>query len=209
MMDIADVNAIVAAMPIDEVDCDHDLLALYRDPSATQRVLSLLLDPFRGDDISAVVGTESRGFLIGGMAAALLGVGFVAVRKHGRYLPGKKYRTTSEPDWEGKQTTFEIQSTSLSIRDRVVVVDDWYTTGSQARATMGLIRETGASVVGAAVVVEEGTNATDGRLGKFHALLNWSPQQNVFTVSKYNRLSISPCCAAKEFQTEILRSSSV
>jgi adenine phosphoribosyltransferase len=199
---LEDAKLIVSSMPVDEVSLDHDLLAMYRNPHAISRVLELLYEPFQQDGLTAIVGTESRGFLLGGMASVRYNLGFAAVRKQGRYLPGKKFDTLSEPDWEGKQTSFEIQSSALTAADRVLVVDDWYTTGSQARATMSLIRETGATAVGAAVVVEEGTDAENARLGKFHALLNWSEKAHEFVISRYNLATISRCCASRSFQTE-------
>ncbi|MEU5582701.1 hypothetical protein ABZ791_28285 [Streptomyces huasconensis] len=51
--------------------------AIFRDAEALAVVVAALAAPFRAEQITAVVGIESRGFLLGGAAAVELGVGFV------------------------------------------------------------------------------------------------------------------------------------
>jgi adenine phosphoribosyltransferase len=53
----------------------------------------------------------------------------------------------------------------------VLVVDDWFETGSQFRAARALLERAGATVVGASVVVDETAPALRPALGKFTALI--------------------------------------
>jgi adenine phosphoribosyltransferase len=55
--------------------------------------------------------------------------------------------------------------------DRDVLVDDWFETGAQALAARALIQETGATLVGMSIVVDDLNEEVRGRLGRLHALL--------------------------------------
>jgi adenine phosphoribosyltransferase len=52
-----------------------------------------------------------------------------------------------------------------------VLVDDWSETGAQALAARALIEETGATLVGMSIVVDDLGDEVRGRLGRMHALL--------------------------------------
>jgi adenine phosphoribosyltransferase len=55
--------------------------------------------------------------------------------------------------------------------DRVVLVDDWFETGAQALAARALIEETGATLVGMSIVVDDLNNEVRARIGRLHSLL--------------------------------------
>ncbi|MFG2651295.1 hypothetical protein [Streptomyces sp. NPDC048436] len=66
--------------------------AIFRDAKALAVVVALVA-PLRDERVTAVVGIESRGFLLGGAAAVELGVGFVPVCPEGRGdLPRRQTR---------------------------------------------------------------------------------------------------------------------
>ena len=93
----------------------------------------------------------SRGFIFGAPVAASLGVGFVPVRKPGK-LPHKTRRRSY--DLEYGTDALEMHADAVVEGARVVIVDDLLATGGTAAATVGLVREIGGEVVGAAFVVE-------------------------------------------------------
>jgi adenine phosphoribosyltransferase len=64
----------------------------------------------------------------------------------------------------------EMLRASLEPQDRVLVVDDWAETGSQATATRSLIERCGASYVGLSLLVDQLTdeNAGTSRPGRQH-----------------------------------------
>jgi adenine phosphoribosyltransferase len=163
---------------------DHDLLLMYEDVDRLKALAEMLVAPYRSMGITRVLGQEARGFLIGGICAVELGVGFVAARKDGSYMPGELVSAVSDPDWESKRVRFHMSKRSLSARDRVLVVDDWYTTGNQCRAIRRLVEDLGATFVGASVVVEEGYSDLSD-LGLFTALLRWNRDDRAFHPSPY------------------------
>ncbi|MDQ6989261.1 MAG: adenine phosphoribosyltransferase [Mariprofundaceae bacterium] len=103
------------------------------------------------DDIDAIVGIESRGFLFGAALAQLTGVGFVPIRK-----PGKLPADTHGIDYELEygMDRLEIHKDALSQGHKVVIVDDLLATGGTAAATVELVQTLGAEVAACLFVIE-------------------------------------------------------
>ena len=137
------------------VDGHADVWRVFRDPLALRAIVAALAAPLRSAGITVVAGVESRGFLLGGAAAIELGVGFVAIRKAGALFPGEKVSARTAPDYRGKQTTLLLQRATVGADDRVLLVDDWIETGSQALAVAQLIAECGARLAGISVLVDQ------------------------------------------------------
>ncbi len=132
-----------------------DVWHVFCDADAFHSVIAGMLAPFRDDSITAVAGIESRGFLLGGAAAIQLGTGFIAIRKTGSMFPGDKARLTTDRDYRGHHHELLIQRDSVHPDDRVLLVDDWAETGSQARAVQQLVSGCGAQVVGVSLMVDQ------------------------------------------------------
>jgi adenine phosphoribosyltransferase len=152
------------------VNSHADVWRLFDDPAVLVSVAQALVDPFRGE-VMKVAGIESRGFVLGTAAALALHVGFVPIKKAEGLLPGEKATTTTMPDWRGNRHTLRLQRAALQDGDRVLLVDDWIETGSQAAAAKLLIEACGAILVGVATVVTEAPPAALEALGRTHALM--------------------------------------
>jgi len=148
-----------------------DVWPVFRDGDAFGVVVRALVEPFRGKGITAVCGIESRGFLLGGAAAVELGVGFVAVRKGAGMFPGEKLVRRAEPDYRGLRHSLRVQRASLGPADRVLLVDDWIETGSQARAVRELVEAAGARLIGCAVLVDQLRPGSPVPPGRLHSLV--------------------------------------
>jgi adenine phosphoribosyltransferase len=149
-----------------------DITPLLRAPEALEYTVGALAEPFRGAGITLVAAIESRGFIFGSCVARLLGAGFVPIRK-----PGKLPWTTRRNEYvlEYGTDALEMHDDALSADDRVVLVDDVLATGGTAAAASCLIRESGASLVGVAMVIEllflEGRKKLDGI--EVHSLIQY------------------------------------
>jgi adenine phosphoribosyltransferase len=128
-----------------------DITPLLRSPEALETAVHALAEPFRDQRVSNIAAIESRGFIFGSCVARALGAGFVPIRKPGK-LPWTTRR--SEYQLEYGTDTLEIHDDALSANDRVVIIDDVLATGGTAAAATALVRELGATIVGAAVVIE-------------------------------------------------------
>lgn len=128
-----------------------DLTPLFADPLVFGRVVAWFAAAGRDAGADAVVGIESRGFLLGAPAALALGVPFVPIRKAGK-LP----RAVLEEayDLEYGSATLAIHEDALNRDARVLLVDDVLATGGTARAAATLVRRVGAQALALAVLLE-------------------------------------------------------
>ncbi|SEO58322.1 phosphoribosyltransferase [Amycolatopsis saalfeldensis] len=136
------------------IDGHADVWSLFRDPPTLAAVVKALADPYRAEGVTAVCGVESRGFLLGGAVAVELGAGFVAVRKGGLF-PGSKISRSTTPDYRGQRHRLRLQRAALRPDDRVLFVDDWIETGSQATTVRTMVEECGATWLGGSVIVDQ------------------------------------------------------
>lgn len=128
-----------------------DISPLLASPDAFAAAVAQMAEPFRNSGVTAVAGIEARGFLFGPGIAQQLGAGFVMVRKPGK-LPGEL--TGLDYELEYGTDRVELIAGAIDANDNVLVVDDVLATGGTLHAAAALVRETGAKVVGASVLVE-------------------------------------------------------
>jgi adenine phosphoribosyltransferase len=136
------------------VDGHADVLGLLADPEVLRRLTFALAEPFQDAGITKVAGVEARGFALGAPVALHLRAGFVPIRKGGGIHPGEKLRMATAPDWRGEVNQLEVQRSVLEPEDRVLIVDDWAETGSQAWAR-SLIEGCGSVYVGLSLLVDQ------------------------------------------------------
>jgi adenine phosphoribosyltransferase len=148
-----------------------DVLGLLADGAFLARAIEALTGPFETEGITKVAGVEARGFVFGAAAAVRLGAGFVPVRKPGSVHPGPKAVHVSEPDWRRRELAYELQRAALSEADRVLLVDDWAETGSQALAARSLIEECGATWAGVSLLVDQLHDDVRARLAPVRAVV--------------------------------------
>ena len=128
----------------------RDVTTLMQNPQAFNQVIDLFAEKASNKGITAIVGTEARGFIFGAPLAYKLNVPFIPVRKPGK-LPSK----TISQDYvlEYGTDTLEIHTDALTSDDNVLMVDDLLATGGTMEATTKLIRALGANVNHACFVV--------------------------------------------------------
>jgi len=129
----------------------RDITTLLKDPEALREAGARLLARYRHLRIDKVAGIESRGFILGGILAEKLGVGFVPIRKPGK-LPAAVAR--KEYSLEYGTDALEIHRDAIRPGERVLLHDDLLATGGTAKAACSLIEELGGVVVGVAFLIE-------------------------------------------------------
>jgi adenine phosphoribosyltransferase len=134
-----------------------DLTPVLADPAGLAAVTAALAAAAAGCDL--VAGLDARGFLLGAAVATTLGTGVLAVRKGGKLPPPVLSESYT---LEYGTATFEIPAEGIDLTgSRVLVVDDVLATGGTLAAATRLLAAGGATVVGAAVVLE--LTALNGR----------------------------------------------
>jgi adenine phosphoribosyltransferase len=127
-----------------------DLTPLLADARGLAAVTDALAAVSEGADL--VAGIDARGFLLGAAVAIRLGTGVLAVRKGGKLPPPVHSETYN---LEYGTATLEIPAEGIDIAGKsIVIIDDVLATGGTVAATAQLLRHCGATVTGAAVVLE-------------------------------------------------------
>ena len=129
----------------------YDITTLLRDPQGFKMTIDMLATPYSGQGIDAVVGIESRGFILGGAVAERIGAGFVPIRKPGK-LPAKALKETY--DLEYGKDALEIHEDAIDKGQRILIVDDVLATGGTAAAAVQLVRKLGGELHGLAFLIE-------------------------------------------------------
>ena len=141
-----------------------DMTGVWRDPTLLQAMGPALAGLFPDPPTPTIVlGPESRGSLIGPLVAAHLGVGFVEVHKNRGPVTDSDIwvRRTTPPDYRDRHLELGFRRGLVQPSDRVLVVDDWVATGSQARTVKQLVDSVNAGWIGVACIVDA---MTDPRL---------------------------------------------
>jgi len=128
-----------------------DITPLLSDGHLFGRTIDMLADRYRSQKIDAVLGIESRGFIIGSALAYKLGAGFCIVRKPGK-LPYDTHRASYELEYG--TDALEIHVDAMPASARVIIADDLIATGGTAAATAKLVSKLGGTVVECAFVIE-------------------------------------------------------
>lgn len=129
----------------------YDVSTLLRHADAWQVAMGRMANSVRKWQPDLLAGVESRGFLLAAPLALKLGCGFVMLRKRGK-LPGKV--VAHDYALEYGTDRLEIQADAVTPGQRVVVVDDLLATGGTLAASIALLQEVGATVPGAAALIE-------------------------------------------------------
>ncbi|MFM7681966.1 MAG: adenine phosphoribosyltransferase [Bacteroidota bacterium] len=122
-----------------------DISPIMLNPEISNEVLNHLKEMYIGQQIEAVAGIESRGFLFGYPLAMLLGVPFILIRKEGK-LPYKKIKHAY--DLEYGSAIVEIHEDAVLPGQRVLIHDDLLATGGSANAAAELIKKCGGEIAG-------------------------------------------------------------
>ncbi len=128
-----------------------DITPVLGDPELFPKVVDWMASGW--DNVDAIVGIESRGFIFAAAMVEKLGKGFVPARKKGR-LPWKTIGV--EYALEYGTAGLELHIDAVKPGQRVLIVDDLLATGGTAAAAIELVEKLGGVVVGCVFMVELG-----------------------------------------------------
>jgi adenine phosphoribosyltransferase len=129
----------------------YDLSTLFRDADAFGSAIDRMAERFKGQQIDALAGIESRGFILAAAMAYRLKLGLIMIRKAGK-LP----HDTESHDYalEYGEATIEIHRDAVEPGQRVAIIDDLLATGGTAAAAAKLIERLGGKLEGFGFLVE-------------------------------------------------------
>ncbi|MGI9228388.1 MAG: adenine phosphoribosyltransferase [Gammaproteobacteria bacterium] len=129
----------------------RDITPLLKQPASVHEVTEAMIEPFRAHNITAVSGMEARGFIFGSLAAQLLDVSFIPLRKPGK-LPYDVASVSYQLEYGDAE--LEAHTDACNDNDRVLLVDDLIATGGTAKASCELLEKLGGQIVGCAFLIE-------------------------------------------------------
>ncbi|MFH1366433.1 MAG: purine phosphoribosyltransferase family protein [Patescibacteria group bacterium] len=132
-----------------------DISPFLEDGDLFKQITREMAAPFLHSRIDKVASIEARGFLFAGAIAYILDAGIVMVRKEGK-LPMDVLRRELV-DYSDKKKTLEIHRDGVRKGERVLVIDDWFETGAQARAATQMIEQLGGIIIGFSVLIDNTT----------------------------------------------------
>ena len=160
-----------------------DIFPVLRDPKGLEMIITRMVHIIQnkyGDSIRAIVGLDSRGFLLGPIMALRLKCSFIPIRKKGK-LPGQCISQSFEKEYG--LDAMEIQNDGfIKPGDKVIMIDDLLATGGTLEAAYKLLTrpEIEANVVEAMVAIE--LNYLNGR-----ERLQKIGLKNVYSVVQYSK----------------------
>ncbi len=115
-----------------------DITNLLKNEKHLHVLTDTLYKQYKNKGITKVVALESRGFILGGILAYRLGVGFVPIRKSGK-LPSATY--SEKYSLEYGEDEIQIHRDALNENDIVLLHDDLLATGGTAVAAIKLLQK--------------------------------------------------------------------
>ncbi|MCI5745545.1 MAG: adenine phosphoribosyltransferase [Erysipelotrichaceae bacterium] len=129
----------------------RDITPLLQDKDALQEAIGKLKEFALKVKADVIVGPEARGFIFATPVAYALNIGFVPVRKPGKF-PRKSI--SYEYDLEYGSNTLCMLEDAIKKGQRVVIIDDLLATGGTVEAAIHLTEQLGGKVVGCAFLIE-------------------------------------------------------
>jgi adenine phosphoribosyltransferase len=128
-----------------------DITPLFRDAALCRLILDDLEGQYRAQNVNAIIGLESRGFMFGFALALRLDIPFILIRKKGK-LPRETYQVSY--DLEYGTNVIEMHKDALEPGQRVLIHDDLLATGGTAEAAARLVQAAGADLAGFSFLIE-------------------------------------------------------
>jgi adenine phosphoribosyltransferase len=149
----------------------YDISTLLRNGPAWGEAMRRLGGTVSDWKPDVLAGIESRGFLLAAPLALQLGLGFIMLRKP-RKLPGAVLGLSYALEYG--EDRIEMQADAVARGQRVVIVDDLLATGGTLAAGIRLLEQAGATVAGAATLIELSFLSGRSRIhAPFHSLLTY------------------------------------
>lgn len=141
-----------------------DITPLFIQEEALKEIVDKFIEELKDKTIDYIVAPESRGFLLGGILAKELNIGFIPVRKKGKLPPSTVLNSFSYEKEYGLDVLELPKLVNDDYKDkRFFLIDDIYATGNTLNAIKKAIQGLGGQVLGEGVILNivELNNNTD------------------------------------------------
>ena len=150
MYNLADLIRSVPDYPITDM-IYRDMNPLLRNPAAFRQVVDALVMRYKDRAIDAIVGIESRGFILSSPLAYALGASLVPIRKFGK-MPTPAYEVEYYLHLGSER--LQMHKDAFERGARVVVCDDLISSGRTVAAACELVTMAGGEIEEVACLLE-------------------------------------------------------
>ena len=130
-----------------------DISPIVENPTLSKEIVRDFAEKLKNQNINAIVGVESRGFIYGMPLALEMNIPFVLVRKVGK-LPFKTIQYSYKLEYG--EATVEMHVDSIKKDWNVFIHDDLLATGGTAIAAAELVKQQGGNIAGFGFIIELG-----------------------------------------------------
>ena len=116
----------------------RDITTVLSNKDLFQYMIDEMCIPWKDKSVDAVLGIESRGFIMGSAIAYKLNTAFVPLRKPGK-LPSKTFSVNY--DLEYGSTEMHVHTDALDDFQNIIIVDDLLATGGTVLAAIELVEK--------------------------------------------------------------------
>lgn len=159
----------------------RDISPILGNPDLFKEIIDAFCERYKESGINAVVALDARGFLFGPPIALALGIPLVMIRKEGK-LPGEVYKASYKKLYG--TDTFVMGKNALKPGDKVIVIDDFISTGGSLQAASQLVQAAGATIYEGAFMLKNKIPQTQSFDFPVHALCDL----NVFEPTEKQRI---------------------
>lgn len=149
-MNLKDYIANVPNFPIEGIQF-KDITPLLSDGKAFRYATEQFVNFTKEVGADIIVGPDARGFIFGCPVASQLEMGFIPVRKPNK-LPREVISYSY--DLEYGSNTLCLHKGDIKKGQKCLIIDDLLATGGTIEATIALVEQSGAEVVGIAFLIE-------------------------------------------------------
>lgn len=112
---------------------------------------------FKDDNVTKILTIEASGIGVACLAAQHFNVPVVFAKKNQtKNIAGEVYTSKVVSFTHGREYDIIVAKDYLNENDRVLVIDDFLANGSALQGLIALVRDSGATLVGAGIVIEKG-----------------------------------------------------
>ena len=120
---------------------------------------------FEGEEINKILTIEASGIGIACIVAQSFGVPVVFAKKsQSKNIAGEVYSSQVQPYTHGRIYDIIVSKKFLGPEDKVLIIDDFMANGAAMDGLLEVIRESGAHVAGAGIIIEKGFQGGGERL---------------------------------------------
>ena len=120
---------------------------------------------FEGEEITKILTIEASGIGIACIVAQSFGVPVVFAKKsQSKNIAGEVYSSKVESYTHGRIFDIIVSKKFLGPEDKILIIDDFMANGAAMDGLLEVIKESGAQVVGAGIIIEKGFQGGGERL---------------------------------------------